>query len=138
MFFCLLLHIGKEYTGFNSQSCWRQSCSLLHTSWKSHPWWERAGSPIRSSTLLPEAVIWHDSGFGDSAAHVPTLLLQQLIHDNLYSHTATGIKDDSCRKITWQKKKKNYLIVFYPNTNGFLQWFMAHLDEKTVRKTEQI
>lgn len=70
----LLLHIWKEYPGFNSQSYWRKSCSLLHTSWKSHPWWERAGSPIRSSTLLPEAVIWHDSGYCDSTAHVPTPL----------------------------------------------------------------
>lgn len=136
----LLLCTWKEYTGFNSQRCWRKSCSVLHT-WKSHPQWERAGSSIRSLTLLPEAVIWHGSGydsrFGDNTAHVPTpLSAPAVIHDNLYSHTVTGIKDGSCRKITWQKKCT--WLFFYPNTNGLLQWFMAHLGEKTVKKTKQI
>lgn len=108
-FLFLWLHIWKEYTGFNSQRYWRKSCSVLHTSWKSHPWWERAGYPIRSFTLLPEAVIWHDSGydsgFADNTAHVPTLLATPAVDpwQSVQSHCSwnQGWKIMRQKKRTW-------------------------------------
>lgn len=97
------------------------------------------GSHVASSTLLGNLIhderelgpqsglllfclrLWFDMTVGIvTVLHMfpPLWLLQQLIHDNLYSHTVTGIKNGTCRKIIWQKTM--YLIVFYPNTNRFI------------------
>lgn len=113
-----LLQIWKEYPGVNLESWWRKACSLLHTSWKSHPWWERSGS--QSDPLLFCLRLWFDVTVGlVTIPHMfpPLWLLQRLIHANLYSHIVIWIKDGSCRNMTWQK---NVPGCFFPNTEEII------------------
>lgn len=113
LLYFLLLPIWKEYPWVNLQSCWRKTCILLHTSWKSQAWWERSGS--QSDLPLFCLRLWFDMTV--DLVTIPHVFppLWQLIHARvtLWSESRMALAEK------WLGKKI-HLIVFFSNTDGVI------------------